>query len=89
MTKVDQFESVFRSAARTVFQAKRVEIDSVLVVCDGDGSAAEEFAAECKKKPLKHMPKPMNLDAVNKEMAKRASKPLFDVNEPWPGPFNK
>ncbi len=48
MTRVDQFESVFRSAARTVFQAKRVEIDSVLVVCDGDGSAAEEFAARSR-----------------------------------------
>ncbi len=45
MTRVDQFESVFRSAARTVFQPEPVEIDSVLVVCDGDGSAAEEFAA--------------------------------------------
>ena len=40
MTRVDQFESVFRAAARTVFQPERVEIDSVLVVCDGDGSAA-------------------------------------------------
>ena len=45
MTRVDQFESVFRSAARTVFQPEPVEIDSVMVVCDGDGSAAEEFAA--------------------------------------------
>ena len=45
MTRVDQFESVFRAAARTVFQPERVEIDSVLVICDGDGSAAEEFTA--------------------------------------------
>ena len=48
MTKVDQFESVFRSAARTVFEPKPVEIDSVLVVCDGDGSAAEEFTARSR-----------------------------------------
>ena len=48
MTRVDQFESVFRSAARTVFQPKAVEIDSVLVVCDGEGSAAEEFAARSR-----------------------------------------
>jgi hypothetical protein len=48
MTRVDQFESVFRSAARTVFQPKAVEIDSVLVVCDGEGSAAEEFAARLR-----------------------------------------
>ena len=48
MTKVDQFESVFRSAARTVFQPKPVEIDSVLVVCDGNGSDAEEFTARSR-----------------------------------------
>ncbi len=48
MTRVDQFESVFRSAARTVFQPKAVEIDSVLVVCDGEGSAAEEFTAKSR-----------------------------------------
>ena len=45
MTRVDQFESVFRSAVRTIFQPKPVEIDSVMVVCDGDGSDAEEFTA--------------------------------------------
>ena len=48
MTIVDQFESVFRSAARTVFQAEPVEIESVLVISDGDGSAAEEFAARSR-----------------------------------------
>ncbi len=45
MTNVDQFESVFRAAARTVFEPETVTIDSVLGVCDGDGSDAEEFAA--------------------------------------------
>ncbi len=45
MTRVDQFESVFRAAARTVFEPEAVVIDSVLVVCDRDGSEAEEFAA--------------------------------------------
>ena len=45
MTRVDQFESVFWSAARTVFEPKSIEIESVLVVCDRDESAAEEFAA--------------------------------------------
>ena len=48
MTRVDQFESVFRSAARTVFEPKSIEIESVLVICDGDGSAAEEFAARSR-----------------------------------------
>jgi len=42
MTRV---ESVFRSAARTVFDPKSIEVESVLVVCDGDGSSAEELAA--------------------------------------------
>ena len=45
MTRVDQFESVFRSATRTVFQPVPVELGSVLVVSDADGSAAEEFTA--------------------------------------------
>ena len=45
MTRVDQFESVFRSATRTIFQPVQVEIDSVLVISDADGSAAEEFTA--------------------------------------------
>ncbi len=48
MTRVDQFESVFLSAARTVFEPQPVEIDSVLVVCDGEGSAAEEFAVRSR-----------------------------------------
>jgi hypothetical protein len=48
MTRVDQFESVFLSAARTVFESQPVEIDSVLVVSDGEGSAAEEFAARSR-----------------------------------------
>ena len=45
MTRIDQFESVFRSATRTIFQPVQVEIDSVLVISDADGSAAEEFTA--------------------------------------------
>jgi len=45
MTRVDQFESAFRSAARTVFRPEPVEIGSVMIVCDGEGSDAEEFAA--------------------------------------------
>ncbi len=48
MTKVDQFESVVRSAARTVFEPQVIEIDSVLIVCDGNGPDAEEFAARSR-----------------------------------------
>jgi hypothetical protein len=45
MTRVDQFESVFRSATCTIFQPVQVKIDSVLFISDADGSAAEEFTA--------------------------------------------
>ncbi len=43
MTKVDQFESVFKSAAKTVFAYQGVEIKSVLIVTDFDESGASEF----------------------------------------------
>jgi hypothetical protein len=45
MTRVDQFESVFRSAVRVVFEPETVTIGSVLVVCDGEGADAEAFEA--------------------------------------------
>ncbi len=48
MTRVDQFESVFLSAARTVFQPEPVEIGSILVISDGEGSAAEEFTTRAR-----------------------------------------
>ena len=48
MTQVDQFESAFRAAARTPFKTESVEIGSILVVCDGDGPDAEEFAARSR-----------------------------------------
>ena len=40
MTKLDQFESVFRAASKAVFEYERVEIDSVLVVTDQKPDAA-------------------------------------------------
>jgi len=48
MTNVDQFESVFRAATRTLFEPTTIEIGSVLVVCDGDGAAAESFVARVR-----------------------------------------
>ena len=48
MTRVDQFESVFRAATRTVFEPTTIEIGSALVVCDGDGSQAEDFVARTR-----------------------------------------
>ncbi len=43
MTNVDQFESMFRSASREVFQYERVNIESVLVLTDRDEEDAKLF----------------------------------------------
>jgi len=48
MTNIDQFESVFRAAVRTLFEPTTIEIGSVMVVCDGDGAAAESFVARVR-----------------------------------------
>ncbi len=40
MTKLDQFESVFRAASKAVFEYERIAVNSVLVVTDQDGDAA-------------------------------------------------
>ena len=41
--KVDQFESIFRSAAKIRFEYSAVQVESVLVVSDRDERAASEF----------------------------------------------
>jgi len=43
MTKVDQFESVFRAAARTPFQYEEIRVGSVLVVTDLEADPARAF----------------------------------------------
>jgi nucleotide-binding universal stress UspA family protein len=43
MTKVDQFESVFRGASKTPFEYETVGVESVLVVTDLEPSTAEGF----------------------------------------------
>ena len=48
MTNVDQFESVFRSAAREVFDPQPVVIDSVLVITDLEEYDANLFAERVK-----------------------------------------
>ncbi len=40
MTKLDQFESVFRAASKAVFEYQRIAVNSVLVVTDQEGDAA-------------------------------------------------
>ena len=43
MTRVDQFESVFRAAARTIFRLEEVEIGSVMMVSDQPPDEADDF----------------------------------------------
>jgi hypothetical protein len=48
MTEIDQFESVFKSASKTLFQPEDVSVNEVLVVSDGDEAAAAKFAGICR-----------------------------------------
>ncbi len=49
MTKVDQFESMFRSAAREVYQHDPLDIESVLVVTDRDEEMARCFGDQLRQ----------------------------------------
>ncbi len=49
MTKVDQFESMFRSASREIFKYERVNIESVLVVTDRDEAKAKLFGEQARQ----------------------------------------
>ncbi len=49
MTKVDQFESMFRSASREVFRLDRSNIRSVLVVTDRDEEMARCFGDQLRQ----------------------------------------
>ena len=48
MTKVDQFESVFKAAAKPVYQHACPKIDRVLVLCDLEGEPAKAFLARVR-----------------------------------------
>ncbi len=48
MTNVDQFESMFRAAARDPFEREQVDIGSVLVITDRDASGAEAFGDQVR-----------------------------------------
>jgi hypothetical protein len=43
MTKIDQYESVFRAADKAVYTYQRIEPERILVVSDLDGDAANHF----------------------------------------------
>lgn len=49
MTKIDQFESVFRSADKPVFHHEPVSVRSVLVVTDKDAPGAKDFTAQARQ----------------------------------------
>jgi hypothetical protein len=49
MTRIDQFESVFRSAERTVFTHQTVKVGKVLLLTDLEDSAATEFASKARR----------------------------------------
>lgn len=49
MTKLDQFESVFRSAARETYRYEPIVMDSVVVVTDAEGGERETLVQELRK----------------------------------------
>ena len=49
MTKVDQFESMFRSASREIFRYEQVNIESVLLVTDRDEVKAKLFGEQTRQ----------------------------------------
>ncbi len=46
MTNLDQFESIFKKADKRPFHLQSVDLDSILVVTDGDASIADLFMAQ-------------------------------------------
>ena len=49
MTNIDQFESIFRKAAKDRFQLEEVRIDDILVVSDEEQKATDEFREEIEQ----------------------------------------
>lgn len=49
MTRVDQFESVFRAADKPPFEYARVEFRKILAVCDLEGEPAKQFLASVRR----------------------------------------
>jgi len=49
MTRIDQFESVFRSAERTVFNHQPVTVEKVLLLTDLEDAAATDFASKTRR----------------------------------------
>lgn len=49
MTQIDQFESIFRAASKSVFEYEDWDLKKITVVCDGDKSAATAFCEDIKQ----------------------------------------
>ena len=49
MSKIDQFESLFRAASKSVFELEPVEVHDVLVVTDMEEHQTSRFAEQAKK----------------------------------------
>ena len=49
MDKVDRFESLFKSAARSRFERQEVTVTSVMVVADGDAASREAYAQSIRR----------------------------------------
>ncbi len=48
MSQIDQFESVFRSAVKAVFEYRKINIQNVLIISDLDKEAASSFLTKVK-----------------------------------------
>ena len=46
MTKIDQFESIFRAATKEKFEPEEVRVDRVLVITDKDKAESQPFLEE-------------------------------------------
>lgn len=49
MTQIDQFESIFRAASKSVFEYEDWDLRKITVVCDGDKNAANAFCEDIKQ----------------------------------------
>ena len=48
MTKIDQFESLFRAASKSVFELQPVDVRDILIVTDMDQPQTNLFADQAK-----------------------------------------
>jgi len=49
MNDIDQFESVFRSAIRDVYECREINFNTILVVTDLDINANENYCKQVKQ----------------------------------------